>query len=77
MARRVNFIALGLTGYLFVDIYGDRGTPEVASVPDIHLSFLKPIPFVGDVFGELNLLTWAALALVVLSAVVVFRTPSG
>ena len=29
----VNFIALGLTGYLFIDIYGDHGTPEVASVP--------------------------------------------
>ena len=73
----VNFIALGLTGYLFVDIYGDQGTPEISSVPDVHLSFLTSIPFIGDVFGELNLLTWVALALVPLSAVVVFRTPPG
>ncbi len=73
----VNFIALGLTGYLFIDIYGNRGTPEVASVPDIHLSFLDRIPLVGNVFGQLNLLTWIALALVVVTAVVVFRTPLG
>jgi general nucleoside transport system permease protein len=73
----VNFIALGLTGYLFVDIYGDQGTPEIASVPDVHLSFLQPIPLVGDVFGQLNLLTWVALALVAVSAVVIFRTPAG
>ena len=73
----VNFIALGLTGYLFVDIYGNPGTPEVASVPDVHLSFLERIPLVGDVFGQLNLLTWVALALMVVSAVVVFRTPLG
>ena len=73
----VNFIALGLTGYLFVDIYGDRGTPEVASVPDLHLAFLDRVPLVGDVFGQLNLLTWLALALVAVTAVVVFRTPLG
>jgi simple sugar transport system permease protein len=73
----VNFIALGLTGYLFVDIYGDQGTPEVSSVPDVHLSFLSSIPLVGDVFGQLNLLTWVALVLVAVSAVVVFRTPLG
>ena len=73
----MNFIALGLTGYLFIDIYGNRGTPEVSSVPDIHLSFLTSVPFVGDVFGQLNLLTWVALALVIVSAVVIFRTPVG
>ena len=73
----MNFIALGLTGYLFIDIYGTQGTPEVASVPDVRLSFLDRIPLVGDVFGQLNLLTWIALALVAVTAVVVFRTPLG
>ena len=73
----VNFIALGLTGYLFVDIYGDQGTPEVSSVPDVHLAFLSSVPLVGGVFGQLNLLTWVALVLVAVSTVVVFRTPLG
>ncbi len=73
----MNFIALGLTGYLFVDIYGDQGTPDIASIPDVHLSFLDPIPFVGDVFGQLNLLTWVALGLVPVIAVVLYRTPVG
>jgi ABC-type uncharacterized transport system permease subunit len=73
----VNFIAIGLTGYLFVDIYGDAGTPPVSSVPDVHLAFLDGIPLIGGVFGQLNLLTWVALALIPVSAVVVFRTPLG
>ena len=74
----VNFIALGLTGYVFVDIYGDQGTPSgISAVPDVHLSFLKPIPFLYGAIGQLNLLTWVALALVVASSVLVFRTPAG
>ena len=32
----LNFIALGLTGYLYVDIYGDQGTPDdLAAVPEV------------------------------------------
>jgi ABC-type uncharacterized transport system permease subunit len=74
----VNFIALGLTGYLFVEIYGDQGTPSgIASIPDVQLGFLKPIPFLYGAIGQLNLLTWVALGLVVVSSVILFRTPVG
>ena len=27
----INFLALGVTGYLFLDVYGDQGTPGEAS----------------------------------------------
>ena len=74
----MNFIALGLTGYLFVEIYGDQGTPSgISAVPDVHLSFLRSVPFLYSSIGQLNLLTWVALGLVVLSSAVVFRTPLG
>ncbi len=74
----LNFLALGITGYAYVDLYGERGTPEnLPSVPDVTLPLIKDIPFVGDVIGQLNLLVWLGLITAVLTWVVVFRTPVG
>jgi simple sugar transport system permease protein len=74
----VNFLALGLTGYLFIDIYGDEGTPPVVpEIPDISLGFVKEVPFLGDIFGQLNLMIWVALILVVVTWVIMFKTPIG
>ncbi|MGE5689574.1 MAG: ABC transporter permease subunit [Pseudomonadota bacterium] len=74
----INFLALGLTGYLFRDIYGTQGTPsDISRIPDVHLAFLEPIPFIGDVFGDLNLMIWLMFALLVTSWFVIFRTPIG
>ncbi len=74
----INFLALGITGYLYVDHYGDRGTPDnISRVPDVTLPLIKDIPFVGDAFGKANLLTWLALLMVAGLAVFLFRTPRG
>jgi simple sugar transport system permease protein len=60
-----------------VQIYGNNGTPDnLPAVPDVKLP-IGSVPFFGDVFGQLNLLVWLALALVVISWVVVFRTTAG
>jgi ABC-type uncharacterized transport system permease subunit len=75
----INFLALGITGYLFIDIYGQEGTPsEIPAIPDVHLpQFLKDIYFFGDVFGQLNLMIWLSFALLILSYIVLFKTPLG
>jgi simple sugar transport system permease protein len=73
----LNLLALGLTGYLYVQIYGNNGTPDdLPAVPDVKLP-IDSVPLLGDVFGQLNLLVWLALALVVVTWVVVFRTTAG
>jgi general nucleoside transport system permease protein len=73
----INFLALGVTGYLFVRVYGTEGTPDnLAAVPDVHLP-IGWIPFVGDALEQLNLLVWIALILVAVVSVVLFRTPTG
>jgi ABC-type uncharacterized transport system permease subunit len=73
----INFLALGLTSYLFFKLYGTQGTPsDLATIPNVHLSFLGH-GFVGDVFGQLNLMIWLAIALVFVTWVVVFKTPIG
>jgi ABC-type uncharacterized transport system permease subunit len=74
----INFLALGITGYLYVDHYGDKGTPDnISRVPDVTLPLIKDIPFVGDAIGKANLLTWLALLMVAGLAVFLFRTPRG
>ena len=77
----VNFLALGLTGFLFSSVY-PGGIPSGASrVPQVSLDFLYDVPvvgdFLGDVFGDLNLMIWLMFAVVVLSYVVLFKTPIG
>lgn len=74
----INFLALGITGYLFIDIYGQEGTPtDIPAIPNIDLGPLKDIPFFGDIFGDMNLMIWLALATVAISWLVMFRTPIG
>ena len=74
----VNFLALGLTGYLFRSIYSTRGTPELEErIPNVHLPLIEDIPFIGDVFGNLNLMIWVMFAVVILAFIVLFKTPVG
>jgi simple sugar transport system permease protein len=68
---------MGLTGYLYVDIYGEQGTPDVLpAVPDVNLH-IDSLGFFGEAIGQLNLLVWLSLATVVAVWFVVFRTPAG
>ena len=80
----INFLALGITGYLYNDIYGNKGTPEdLPAVPDVHLGFLSDIPpnglgnFLSDSFGSLNLMIWISLILLPVSYVALFKTARG
>jgi general nucleoside transport system permease protein len=77
----VNFLALGLTGYLFSSIYPGGIHENVSRVPNIDLDFLSGIPAIGDflegVFGHLNLLVWLMFLVVILAYVVLFKTPIG
>jgi ABC-type uncharacterized transport system permease subunit len=81
----INFLALGVTGYLFIRNYGERGTPSegLSTIPDLSFDFLYDIPpdrlggFLGDAFAGQDLLVWVAFALVLATWVAVFKTPSG
>jgi ABC-type uncharacterized transport system permease subunit len=74
----INFIALGMTGYLFRSIYGTRGTPELEErIPTVSVPGLRDIPFVGDVIGEMSLMIWMVILLVLVTYIVLFKTPIG
>ena len=74
----INFLALGITGYLFVDIYGTVGTPALRAsqqIPDLTIS--RSSSFFAQAFGQLNLMVWLSFAVLALTYVVVFKTPLG
>ncbi|MGH3059934.1 MAG: ABC transporter permease subunit, partial [Gaiellaceae bacterium] len=77
----VNFLALGLTGFLYSSIYPGGIEQQVSRVPTVNLGFLEDIPLVGSfldgVFGSLNLLVWIMFGVVILGYVILFKTPIG
>jgi simple sugar transport system permease protein len=74
----INILALGITGYVFIYHYGDQGTPTgISRVPNVTLPGVENVLFVGEAIGKANLLTWAALLLVPLLTLYLFRTRGG
>jgi simple sugar transport system permease protein len=61
----VNFLALGITGYFFQQFYNSRVVGNVSNLPNFH-----PL-------GNLSYLTWASFLLVIVSYIVLFKTPIG
>ncbi len=74
----MNFLALGITGYVFIDVYGDQGTPaNISMVPDVSIPGIRSIPGIAGVFGSLNLMIWLLFVLIFAIHLLLFRTPIG
>jgi simple sugar transport system permease protein len=74
----INFLALGVTGYFFIQIYGENGTPgDLPRIPNISIPGIKDVTFIGQAFGDLNLMIWLSFVLLIVAYVVMFKTPVG
>ena len=74
----VNFLALGITGYFFVQLYHGENVPTgVSQIPDVNLAKQSNDSFFAESFGHLNLMIWVAILFVPLSSAVMFKTPIG
>jgi ABC-type uncharacterized transport system permease subunit len=74
----INFLALGVTGYFFYQLYhGANISPNIPRIPNVSIPWVKDQEFIGPAFGDLNLLIWVAIALVPLSYIVMFKTAIG
>ena len=71
----VNFLAVGITGYFFQLVYNGQVSGNVSTVPNLHIAGLGH--FLENSVGDLSLLTWASFALVIVSYIVLFKTPIG
>lgn len=74
----VNFLALGITGYFFFQLYHGEYVPTgVSTIPNVKIPWVSGLHFLGPAIGNLSLMIWAGFALVIVSYVVVFKTPIG
>ncbi len=74
----VNFLALGITGYFFFQLYhGQNVTVGISTIPNVQIPYVKDWHFLGPAIGHLNLMVWLSFALVILSYIVIFKTPIG
>jgi ABC-type uncharacterized transport system permease subunit len=72
----VNFLAVGITGYFFIQLYHNNPIPNgVSLLPNVHIAGLGN--FLEGSVGDLNVLTWASFALVIVAYFVLFKTPIG
>ena len=74
----INFLALGVTGYFFEQLYGNQNIPSgVSTVPNVNIPGIDHMTYLGPAIGHLNLLIWVGVAFVPLSYFVLFKTPIG
>ncbi len=73
----MNFLAVGITGYFFVQAYhGGDIPPGIPRIPDVNLH-IAGVYFLGPAFGQLNLMIWASFGVAILAYIIMFRTPIG
>jgi simple sugar transport system permease protein len=74
----INFLALGVTGYFFIQVYGANGTPgNLPRIPNANIPGLGKHTFFGDAIGHLNYMIWGSFVLLIVAQIVIFHTPVG
>ena len=63
----INFLALGVTGYFFIQIYGENGTPgDLPQIPAVH-STSSTRHLLRRRFADLNLMIWLSFVLLIVA----------
>ncbi|MBA7471562.1 ABC transporter permease [archaeon] len=74
----INIFATGFTAYMSQVIWGSRGASEsVSGLKPMSIPILKDIPILGPILGTHTPLVYIMLLAVVLSYILLFRTPLG
>jgi len=74
----INLFALGFTAYMSQIVWGSRGaSPTVPGLGPISIPLLRDVPIAGEIIGNQTPLVYIALVIVVLSYIVLFKTPTG
>lgn len=76
----MNLSSWGLTSLLLLNIFHIRGSimdPRIKSFSTIHIPFLDHIPIINDIFNNQNILVYMTIVVVILSHIVMYKTPFG
>ena len=75
-----NLLASALSIVLSLSFYGQTGSvsfPDIPVLKPLVIPFLMKIPVVGDVLSGHNILVYVSWLLLVVSSIVIYRTPFG
>ncbi len=76
----LNLFSLGATTYLLRQIFDVKGAfsnSEIVPIPRIDIPLIKDIPILGAILSGQNLLVYVTVAIVFLSAFLIFKTRFG
>jgi ABC-type uncharacterized transport system permease subunit len=76
----INLMALGITTFLLKAIYGVSGVyrpPHIEPLPAINIPFIKDIPILGLAFSGQTPMVYGSFILVVVTWIILFKTPFG
>lgn len=74
----INIFAVSFTAFMLRKIFKHAGqSPSVEKLPDITLPLLNSIPVIGDIIGRHTPFVYFAFLLVIISHIVLFKTPLG
>ena len=76
----LNSLSSGLTIFILFMLTGDRGVStalQSVDLPKLDLPLIRNIPFVGDVLSGHSVLTYLAVVVVILVAVLLYKTKLG
>jgi len=77
-ATALVLIAEGLVSFLMKPIFGEEGQSKfVTKLPTVRIQWLKDIPFIGDIFGEITVFFYFAIFVVIISWFIIYKTPLG
>lgn len=80
IAMGMNLMALAVTRYLLVTIWGVAGTfslPGIPKIPSVNIPFLNNIPILNQILNNWVVTEWFGLILTAILYVIVFKTPFG
>jgi len=76
----LNSLSSGLTIFILFMLTGDRGVstalPSV-NMPKVDIPLIKDIPFLGEIISGQNILTYIAVLVVILVAILLYKTKLG
>ena len=74
----INIFALGFTAYMSQVIWGSRGASDaVQGMDQISIPLIKDIPIIGEIVGTHTPLVYILIILVIISYIILFKTPFG
>jgi simple sugar transport system permease protein len=74
----INILALGFTAYMSQVIWGSRGASDaVPGIEPVSIPLIKDIPIIGEIIGEHSPFVYILIIVVILSYIILFKTPFG